>query len=95
MSNILEQKEYAIGWGTLALINAGLAQSKGKSGLFWFLVSLLIGPFATFLLVVIRDRGDLTPAERERVIKEMKKVVDQTAGPQAQLPKISDALKLD
>jgi hypothetical protein len=42
---------YAVGWGTLALINAGLAQSKGKSGLLWGLLSLVIGPIATLILV--------------------------------------------
>jgi len=42
---------YAVGWGTLALINAGLAQSKDLSGLLWFLLSLLLGPVATFILV--------------------------------------------
>ncbi len=41
----------SIGWGTLALINAGLAQSKNRSGLNWFLVSLLLGPLATLLVV--------------------------------------------
>ena len=46
-------REYAIGWGTLALINAGLAQGKGRSGLGWFLASLLLGPIATFLIVVL------------------------------------------
>jgi hypothetical protein len=40
------------GWGTLALINAGLAQSKRRSGLAWFLISLLLGPLATFIIVV-------------------------------------------
>ena len=45
--------EFAIGWGTLALINAGLAQSKKRSRLIWFLVSLLLGPLATFLIVVL------------------------------------------
>ena len=44
------------GWGTLALVNAGLAQGKGRSGLAWFLVSLLLGPLATFLLVAVCDR---------------------------------------
>lgn len=44
-------EEYAIGWGTLALINAGLAQGKDKSGLTWFIVSLIIGPIATLLIV--------------------------------------------
>lgn len=43
---------YAVGWGTLALINAGLAQSKNRSGLVWFLVSLLLGPIATLLIVL-------------------------------------------
>jgi len=47
------EREYAIGWGTLALINAGLAQGKRRSGLAWFLVSLLLGPIATFLIVVL------------------------------------------
>lgn len=45
--------EYVVGWGTLALINAGLAQSKNRSGLVWFLLSLVLGPVATFLLVVL------------------------------------------
>lgn len=36
--------KHAVGWGTLALINAGLAQGKNRSGLLWFLVSLLCGP---------------------------------------------------
>ena len=43
---------YVVGWGTLALINAGLAQSKGRSRLAWFLASLLLGPIATFIIVV-------------------------------------------
>lgn len=43
---------YVVGWGTLALINAGLAQGKKRSGLAWFLASLLLGPIATFLIVV-------------------------------------------
>lgn len=41
------------GWGTLALVNAGLAQGKNRSGLAWFLVSLLLGPIATLLIVVL------------------------------------------
>lgn len=46
---------YAVGWGTLALINAGLAQAKGHGRLTWFLLSLLLGPIATFVLVVLVD----------------------------------------
>ena len=44
---------YFVGWGTLSLINAGLAQGKRRSGLIWFLLSLFLGPIATFLLVVL------------------------------------------
>ncbi|WP_422121984.1 hypothetical protein DHX103_09135 [Planococcus sp. X10-3] len=44
--------EYYVGWGTLALINAGIAQGKNRSGLNWFLLSLLMGPIATLALVV-------------------------------------------
>ena len=44
---------YAVGWGTLALINAGLAQSKRRSGLLWFLLSLVLGPITTLLIVVL------------------------------------------
>ena len=43
------------GWGTLSLINAGLAQGKGRSGLNWFLASLLFGPLATLALVAFCD----------------------------------------
>lgn len=45
--------QYAVGWFTLSLINAGLAQGKGRSGLAWWAVSLLLGPVATFLIVVL------------------------------------------
>lgn len=48
--------EFAVGWGTLALINAGLAQAKNRSGLAWFLASLLLGPLATLIIVVL-DKG--------------------------------------
>ena len=44
---------YGVGWGTLALINAGLAQGKNRSGLLWFLLSLLLGPIATFIIVLL------------------------------------------
>jgi hypothetical protein len=44
--------EYAVGWFTLSLINAGLAQSKGMSGLGWWIGSLFFGPICTLLIVV-------------------------------------------
>lgn len=45
--------QYFVGWGTLMLINAGLAQGKNRSGLNWFLISLFLGPIATLFLVVM------------------------------------------
>ena len=48
-------QRYAVGWGTLALINAGLAQSKGRSRMAWFLASMLLGPLATFIIVITDD----------------------------------------
>lgn len=45
--------EYAVGWFTLTLINAGLAQSKGRSGALWWLASLFFGPLCTLLIVVL------------------------------------------
>jgi len=47
---------YYVGWGTLALINAGLAQAKQRSGLLWFLLSLFLGPIATLIIVLLGRR---------------------------------------
>ena len=48
-----DMNSWAVGWGTLALINAGFAQGKNRSGFNWFVVSLVLGPFATFGLVAL------------------------------------------
>lgn len=50
---MIDNTPYFVGWGTLTLINAGLAQGKGRSGLAWWLLSLLLGPIATFLIVIL------------------------------------------
>ncbi len=47
------QAPWFVGWGTLALINAGLAQGKNRSGLLWFLLSLLLGPVGTLIVVLL------------------------------------------
>lgn len=52
-------QEYGIGWGTLALINAGIAQGKNRSGFNWFLLSLLLGPIATLILVLVEKRSEI------------------------------------
>ena len=47
------QTDFAIGWMTLSLINSGLAQGKDRSGFGWWLLSVFLGPLATFLIVVL------------------------------------------
>ena len=44
--------QFFVGWVTLVLINAGLAQGKVGSGLAWFLASLSLVPIATLLIVI-------------------------------------------
>ena len=39
--------QYAVGWFTLALFNANIAQIKWKSGLMTFIGSLVFGPVVT------------------------------------------------
>jgi hypothetical protein len=41
---------YTAGIGTVALINACLAQSRNRGAVVWFVVSLVLGPLATLLL---------------------------------------------
>lgn len=48
--------QYFVGWGTLALINAALAQGKIWTGLNWFLLSLVLAPLATLILLFVENR---------------------------------------
>ena len=50
---------FVVGWGTLALINAALAQTKNRSRLAWFLLSMFFGPIATLAILLV-DRRDVT-----------------------------------
>ena len=51
----MEVSSAAIGVGTLAIINAGLAEQKNRSRLIWFLLSLVLGPVATAIIVVLES----------------------------------------
>lgn len=53
ISTFADGAPWFVGWGTLALINAALAQGKNRSGLLWFLLSLPFGPLATLVLVLL------------------------------------------
>ena len=39
-------------WLALAIVTAGLAETKGRRRWVWFLVGLVLGPIATALVVV-------------------------------------------
>ncbi len=53
---MIQTQDYAIEWGTLAIINAGIAQGKNRCGLNWFILLILLGPIATFILVALYDK---------------------------------------
>ena len=53
LSTFADGAPWFVGWGTLALINAALAQGKNRSGLLWFLLSLVLGPIATLIVVLL------------------------------------------
>jgi hypothetical protein len=53
MNNTEFGGEQIVGWGTLALINAALAQTKNRSRLGWFLLSLFFGPLATLAILLV------------------------------------------
>ena len=42
--------EYALGWGSLAFVNAALANAAGRGPLKYFLGSLFLGPIITIIL---------------------------------------------
>ena len=52
------EEQYFVGWSTLALINAGLAQGKNRTGLNWFLLSLVLGPITTLILLFVEKREE-------------------------------------
>ena len=53
---------YAVGWFTLTFINSAIAQSKNRSGILWWVVSLVLGPIATVILAVIPAEAPRTTA---------------------------------
>lgn len=44
---------YGVGWFTLTFINSAIAQSKIRSGILWWFLSLFLGPVATAILAII------------------------------------------
>lgn len=44
---------WLVAWLTLALVNAGLAQGKNRSGVLWLVLSLVLGPVGTLIVVLL------------------------------------------
>ncbi|MBF4994393.1 hypothetical protein ITX31_09745 [Arthrobacter gandavensis] len=63
MDNYVSQSTF---WFTLAVINAGLAEQKNRSRWIWFLVSILLGPIATLLIVIWRAPEPAEPSRAGR-----------------------------
>lgn len=57
--------DYFVGWGSLALINAALANMGGRGPLKYFLASLLFGPIVTLVLATTTrgPKGTLEQAD--------------------------------
>ncbi len=53
---VYAEYSYFVGWGTLSLLNASIAQLQGRSTILWFFLSLLLGPLATFLLLITYNK---------------------------------------
>ena len=53
----MQNASYFIGWLAFSLLNAGLARKKGHSGFRWGLISLLLGPIATLLIIILPKVG--------------------------------------
>ncbi len=50
--------QFVLFWFILSLINSGLAQSKNKDGLTWFILSAVLGPVATLIIVMSKKSSD-------------------------------------
>jgi formate hydrogenlyase subunit 3/multisubunit Na+/H+ antiporter MnhD subunit len=70
-------ESFTVGWGTLALINAAIAQSKNRSAATWLVASLFLGPLATALLVLM-SKYEASPEgiEREKKVEKVLGVVN-------------------
>ena len=63
---IAQVPQFVVGWGTLCLINAGIAQGKNRSGLNWFLLTIILGPLATLTLALLHKLpSESGPSERK------------------------------
>jgi hypothetical protein len=51
--------EISTGWGTLALINLIIAKLKRKSMIIWALLTLILGPISTIMLILSNKENSI------------------------------------
>jgi hypothetical protein len=54
----MQHQDYFVGWFTLSMVIAGIAQGKNRSGLGWWLLGVILGPLALLILLIL-DRKPL------------------------------------
>ncbi len=73
----MQKQDFAVGWFTLSLVIAGIAQGKNRSGLGWWLLGLILSPLALLILLFL-DRGtDYSGMEQRlaaRISDEMRRL---------------------
>jgi hypothetical protein len=79
----MEKQEFAVGWFTLSLVIAGIAQGKGRSGLAWWLLGVLLGPIALLILLFLNhgDAGGLEDRLGARLAEEVRRLDRAGSGP--------------
>jgi hypothetical protein len=76
----MENKEFVLGWGTLSLIVAGIAQGKNRSGLGWWLIGLLLGPIALVVLLFM-DTLPVQTSTEDRIVQRIRDEIDDRFRP--------------
>ena len=75
----MEHQEFAVGWFTLSLVTAGIAQGKNRSGLGWWLLGVILGPLALLILLFL-DRGPDFGAMEQRLAARISDEVRRIQG---------------
>ncbi|GEM_PF-6562619 len=78
----MENKEFVLGWGTLSLIIAGIAQGKNRSGLGWWLIGLLLGPIALVVLLFM-DTLPVQTSMEDRIVQRIRDEINDRFRPTA------------
>ena len=81
----MQKQEYFVGWFTLSLVIAGIAQGKNRSGLGWWLLGLFFGPLALAILLFLDPAPEFGLMESrlaDRIAEEVRKI-QRDSGKQA------------